>query len=297
MTGRLMAMSLAFLVLACGASPDRDGLDDRVLAQRASHLEQRAAQPDSGLKRGVPLARWVLPASLSEVSGLALTSDDRLFAHGDELAQVSEIDYRRGVLVKQFTVGKHVLHADFEGIAVVGARFFLLASDGKLYEFREGDNGSRVDYVVHDTKLGKECEFEGVTFDPESNSLLLACKNVDVKALKRNLVLYRWSMSDSGTIDVPAVAVPLREAIGTNNWKDLHPSDITRDPVSGNYLIITAQEKALIGLTPQGDVALSRPLPEELEHTEGIAVTSDSLVILSEEAGKRPAMISVYRWR
>lgn len=296
MTGRIVALCLALLSPACTASSDRDGLDERVLARRASHLTQHLARPDSATDRDQALARWVLPASLAEVSGLALTSDDRLFAHGDEWPQISEIDYRRGVLVKQFTFGKPGLHDDFEGIAVVGSRFFLLASDGKLYEFREGDNGARVDYVLHDTKLGKECEFEGVTYDAESNSLLLACKNVDTKALKRSLVLYRWSLSDTGTVNSPAVAIPLREAIGANGWKDLHPSDITRDPITGNYLIITAQEKALIGLTPQGDIAFSRPLPAQLDHTEGIAVTSDSLVILSEEAGKRPAAVSVYRW-
>lgn len=296
MTRRAAALYLMLLLPACSGTYDRDGLDDRVLAQRASHLTQHLSHPDSGASGAQPVARWVLPASLSEISGLALTSDGRLFAHGDELAQVSEIDYRRGVLVKQFTVGKHVLHADFEGITVAGNRFFLLASDGKLYEFREGDNGTRVNYVVHDTKLGKECEFEGVTYDSTSNSLLLACKNVDTKALKRDLVIYRWSMSDSGTIEVPVVSVPLKEAIGKNDWKDLHPSDMTRDPVSGNLLIITAQEKALIGLTPEGDIAFSRPLPDHLDHTEGIAVTSDSLLILSEEAGKRPAAISVYRW-
>ena len=296
MRRRAAALCLALLVPACSGTLDRDGLDDRVLAQRASHLTRNLARPDSGAKGVQPVARWVLPASLAEISGLALTSDGRLFAHGDELAQVSEIDYRRGVLVKQFSLGKHVLHADFEGITVAGNRFFLLASDGKLYEFREGENGTRVNYLVHDTKLGRECEFEGVTYDSASNSLLLACKNVDTKALKRNLVMYRWSLSDSGTIEVPVVSIPLREVIGKNDWKDLHPSDLTRDPLTGNFLIITAQEKALIGLTPGGDIAFSRPLPEQLDHTEGIAVTSDSLVILSEEAGKRPAAISVYRW-
>ena len=55
-----------------------------------------------------PIARWLLPPELAEISGLALTPDGRLFAHNDETARITEIDYRRGTVIKHFSVGRAV---------------------------------------------------------------------------------------------------------------------------------------------------------------------------------------------
>src|SRR5688572_23063229 len=83
---------------------------------RATRLDQALAVQDTTGAREAPLAQWLLPPGLQEISGLALTKDNRLLVHDDELGQVSEIDYRRGVLVKRFSLGKGIA-GDFEGIA------------------------------------------------------------------------------------------------------------------------------------------------------------------------------------
>jgi hypothetical protein len=88
------------------------------VAQRAARLAAALAAPDSAAPKGAAIARWVLPPDLAEVSGLALTSAGRLLAHDDELGRVAEIDYRSGVLVKRFMIGKAPVRADFEGITV-----------------------------------------------------------------------------------------------------------------------------------------------------------------------------------
>ena len=293
----LLATLMAGTACRSGQSQATAQADSAEVARREAHLAGALAQHDSGAGGGAAVARWVLPANLAEISGLALTADGRLFAHDDERGRVSEIDYRRGVVVKQFMVGKPVLQADFEGITVVGEMLFLLASDGKVFEFREGGNGERVDYAVHDSRLGRECEFEGLAFDPAINSLLLSCKNVGKKSLRNLLVIYRWTLQGGSGPQLSQLTVPLARVIGSNGWKGLHPSDITRDPASGNYVLVAAQEKALIEITPAGEVVFARPLPASLEHTEGVAITTDSILILSDEAGHRPAAISLYRWR
>jgi uncharacterized protein YjiK len=202
------------------------------------------------------------------------------------------------VVIKQFTLGTPAVHADFEGITVANDVLFLLASNGKLYQFAEGSNGSQVEYVVHDTRLRHECEFEGVAFDPTLNALLLACKNVRTKgALRDSLVIYRWELPGGSGSRTSRLTVPLAQLIGSNGWKGLHPSDITIDPVSGNYVLVAAQERALIEISPAGAVVFARPLPASQVHTEGVAITADSILILSDEAGHQPANISLYRWR
>ena len=167
------AVAIAALVGATGCgrgasdAVERTAGDADVLAKRDLRMKAALAQTDSGAPNPTPLARWLLPASLKEVSGLALTADGRLLAHDDSHGRVSEIDYRRGTVVKRFALEPTVDHVDFEGITVADSVVFLLASNGTLYEFAEGADGAHVPYIVHDTELGSECEFEGVAFDRE----------------------------------------------------------------------------------------------------------------------------------
>ena len=79
------------------------------------------------------MKQWRLPDRLNEISGLALTSNGRLFAVGDEVAIIYELDYDRGRIVKRFALGKPVVKGDFEGIAVVDDLIYLTTSAGRVY--------------------------------------------------------------------------------------------------------------------------------------------------------------------
>ena len=79
-----------------------------------------------------PSGRASLQHRVDEASGLAATDDGRVFTHGDEEAEVFEIDLSDGSVVKQFSMGVPVLEGDFEGIAIAGDRFFLISSRGLL---------------------------------------------------------------------------------------------------------------------------------------------------------------------
>jgi hypothetical protein len=301
MTGARVAASVAMCVLmgsGCQDSPDELSalIGSPTAVAREQRLEKALATHDTAVERGAPLAEWLLPHALQEISGLALTNDGRLLVHDDELGQVWEVDYRRGVLVKRFTIGSGVVKGDFEGITIANDTVFLLASNGKLYRFPEGGNGAHVDYTVEDTGLKAECEFEGIAFDPAINALLLACKHVHDKALHDNLVIFRWSLTRDGSAHLAPLIVPLATIIGTNGWTGLHPSDITIDPLTGNYVLVASAEKALIAITPAGAVVLARPLSALHHQPEGVAIAKDGILIVSDEAGARPALITLYRW-
>ena len=297
--------------------------DPAELARRSGQFDKALAAPDSGGGHGGAIARWLLPDVLQEISGLALTSDGRLLAHGDKRGLIYEIDFRRGAIVKEFSIGdgKRAVKGDFEGITVANGSIFLLTSDSKLYEFKEGADRSEVPYTLHEPGLDAQCEFEGVAFDPSINSLLLACKKVHEKALKDSLVIYRWKLDGDDDSRLSRLTVPRARAIGANGWDGLHPSDITVEPRHGNYVLVASRERAILEITPAGAVVFSRPLPPEHLQAEGIAITKDSLLLISDEAGKiesdagkaladaakhpnrvaddsvhRRASIAVYRW-
>ena len=310
---RIMVIGLAVLLAgttACGpnskqATAKAAPVDSSELTRRAQRLVASLAAVDSDAAPDAPLAQWVLPHYLHEISGLAFTSDGRMLTHGDQRGRVFEVDYRRGVVVKEFRLGHDSLaiKGDFEGITVVGDTVFLLESNGKLYVFHEGANGESVDYTVHDTGLGKTCEFESVTFAKAINSLLLACKNVHDKTFKDSLVIFRWKLQGDSATRLTHFTIPLKTVIGANPWQGLHPSDITIDPANGNYVLIASREQALFEITPAGKLVFARALPGEHPQAEGIAITGDGVLVISDEGGNakkppltRPAVITLYRW-
>ncbi|MEO8199549.1 MAG: SdiA-regulated domain-containing protein [Gemmatimonadota bacterium] len=293
-----VALALVAITVGCRAETRQTArsIDSSEIARRETRLDQSLAANGGAVPSDSALARWILPTSLNEISGLALTTDGRLFTHGDERAVISQVDYRKGEVIKQFQLGKRVVKGDFEGITIVGDIMFMLTSTGKLYEFREGGNGDRVDYSIHDTELGHECEFEGIAYDKSINSLLLSCKNVGTKRMQDSLVIYRWNLSETGRNRISHISGNPAAIVQENDWKGLHPSDITVDPISGNYVLVSSQESALIWVKPDGTVLSARPLPGGHDQAEGLAITQDSILIVSDEAGKRPAVITLYRW-
>jgi len=266
------------------------------LTAREGRLTRALANADAASAPGKPLAKWILPAELLEVSGLALTGDGRLLAHNDEQGKVFVIDPRRGVLLKTFTLGDRGVRADFEGIATAGSDIYLLASNGTVYQFQEGADGAAVQYKQLNSRLGRECEFEGVAIDPDSAWILLPCKNVKKKGMRDQLVIYRWHPERSDSSALSMLTIPLEQVIGPNGWKSLHPSDITIDPATGNYVLIASQEKALIELTPAGDVVRSIILPGNPRQPEGVTISSDGILIVSDEGTKGWGSITLYKW-
>ena len=280
------------------STPDASMSDSTALDARVTRLSAALANADSGAAAlAEPVARWILPPELAEISGLALTPDGRLFAHDDESARITELDYRRGTVLKQFFVGEKELRGDFEGLVYVQDRFFLLSSTGTLYEFPEGTAEERVDYSTRDTGLGQECEFEGIAYDSTANALILACKTVLSTRFKNRLVLYRYALGDPDQTAISTLTIPYSEAIGANEWKQLRPTDLTVDPSNGNYVFVAAQEMALAALTPAGAVVFSRPLDSRHPQAEGVAITKDGILIISDEAVKNAATITLYRWQ
>ncbi|WP_238314696.1 hypothetical protein, partial [Methylobacterium crusticola] len=84
--------------------------------------------------------------------------DNRLLAHNDEKGIIYELDYQKGAIVKAFQLADRVapVAADFEGIATVDDRVYLVTSSGRLYECSEGAAGESVLFNVYTTGVGRD---------------------------------------------------------------------------------------------------------------------------------------------
>lgn len=269
-----------------------------VTRARASRLEASMAASDTGALGDAPIARWPMPMELREISGLALTADGRLLVHQDQSAIVWEVDYRRGVLVKRFSLGAKAVKGDFESIVAVGDSIYLFTSKGQLYTFAEGANDAHVEYTMVDTGLQPVCEFESMTYEPASKSLLFACKALLTPALADSIVIFRWKLAGETArgMDLPRLTVPMARVVGTNAWKSLKPSDITIDPRNGNYVLIASKAKVIFSITPKGALVFARALPPGHEQAEGVAITKDNILLISDEGQAGQGQITLYHW-
>ena len=242
-------------------------------------------------------ARWELPDALREVSGLADTPDGRVFAHADERAVIFELDMRRQRIAKSFTMGHQGAPGDFEGIAVVGGRFWLVTSDGFLYESGEGANGTDVSFRTYDTGVGTQCEVEGLAYDPGAATLLLACKEPRVRELRGMVAVFAWSVARRALVDRNGVRVRADSLARRAGVSAFHPSSIERDPITGHWLLLAARERAVVEITPQGrvvaGVALAR---KDHRQPEGIAIASDRTLLIADEGAGRRGTLTTYRY-
>ena len=225
-----------------------------------------------------------------------MTDDGRLLAVDDERAIIYELDYVEGGLVKAFALGKPVIRGDFEGLAAMGDRVFLMTSEGEIVAAPEGEDGERVSYERYKTEVDSECEFEGLAEDRAKRELLLLCKNVLKKASIEALAIFPWSV-DREQIDADRVIeLPVAAIAQAIRMRKLHPSGIVVDPTSGNLLVVAAREQALIELDGEGRLIDARRLPLASRHpqAEGIALGPGRLFI-ADEGGNGRARLSVYR--
>ncbi len=274
------------LGLIQGAAPSAAGQADDPRPARPSLEEYDFSSPDA----------WTeLPARLREISGLASTPDGRLFAHDDESAIIYEIDPHGGHLLKAWALGEITVRGDFEGLAVAGDRFFLVSSDGRLYEAVEGGDGERVGFQRHETGVGRRCEVEGLAHDPVERALVLVCKTTRDPSLAGFVALFRWSLdrrrTDTGITLISVAA--LSERIPGRGF---HPSGLERHPERGTYFVVAARERAIAEVTRSGLVRAVAPLPGRAHRqAEGVTFGAGGALYIADEGGSRRGRLTRYR--
>jgi uncharacterized protein YjiK len=225
-----------------------------------------------------------------------MTHDGRLLAHDDERAVVYEIDYAEGEFVKAFAMGDPTAKDDFEGISVVDDRVFLVSSSGRLYESAEGPDGERVLYNTYGTGVGRNCEVEGLAFEPRDRTLIMVCKTTDGDELEDSIVIFRWLIDQQSITDDSPILIDRDAVTDVIPGKSFHPSGIERHPFRGTYFVVAAREEAIAEINLAGDVLAAAELHGRANRqVEGIAFSPDGELLLASEGGGGRARLCLYR--
>ncbi|MDH3732031.1 MAG: hypothetical protein OEU54_00795 [Gemmatimonadota bacterium] len=241
-----------------------------------------------------PAEFWRLPGRLTEISGLAVSPDGRLFAHDDERAVIYELDVDRTEMIKAFAMGDQLARADFEGLAIAGERFYLVTSDGRIYESREGADDERVLYNTYGTGIGRWCEVEGLAHEHMDDTLLILCKTARDSSLESSVTVFRWSLATRELVD-PPLSVPLEHVEEATDQRGFAASGIARDPMSGDYVLIAAQDRAVVSMTREGVVLGGGRLDADRHpQAEGVILDAMGRLLIADEGRGARARITVY---
>lgn len=270
------------------------------------------ATPADGLARyqlaGIPDRRVMLPPELTEISGLAVASGGRLFAHGDEEGRVFEVDPGTGKVLKSFAlkpdagqvdVGKkekdELVAGDFEDLAIVGGRFYMVTSNGVLVEFDEGQDGSQVPFTAHTTALKEVCEVEGLAHHAASESLLLLCKEMKQKAQRDRVEIHAWSLRDRQLEPKPRWVIPFSALAPVTGTKEFNGSALALLPGGTSLAMIAGPQQLFAEISAAGKpVSGGRLNRTALPQPEGMAFLPDGDLAISSEGGKGEGILAGY---
>lgn len=246
-------------------------------------------------------AQVKLPKRLSEASGLTVSEEGKLFTHDDEQGVIYQVDYTTGKIAKQFSIGSIFMKEDFEGIAMKKDTIFLVTSDGKILQFREGEDKANMKFTLHRTPLSRRNDVEGLEYDPETDCLLLALKGdprikgrTESKDLSPYKAVYAYSLKEQKLLDEPRFLIP-HARIHVARRGQFHPSGIARHPVSGSFFIISATGACIIELSRDGEILAQAELPRKVNsQPEGIAFAPDLSMLICNDGQGGTGTLTVY---
>jgi uncharacterized protein YjiK len=235
-----------------------------------------------------------LPKELIEISGLAVTEDDRLFSHNDEIGTVYEVDISTGIIINEFYLGKKKLKKDFEGIAAVNDSLFLVTSSGVLYKFKYPDDEQYVEYKKIKTFLSAKYNVEGLCYDKATNSLLLASKEYAGKNLIEYKAIYAFDLTTYILNKEPRFLINLDSLKNKFNINNFSPTGIEVHPNSGNIFILSSHEKVIVEISSNGELLNAVKLKSKNHRQpEGIAFLSDLSLLISDEGKEEKAKVTI----
>ena len=237
-------------------------------------------------------ASFEMPGRLEEISGLAITSEGRLFGHNDERATVHEIDRSTGAVGKRIFIGSDPsIEGDFEALAIVGERFFLVTSQGALYEFREAGDRQIAPHRATDLGLGTSCEVEGLDYDSTDDVLLVACKVATPD--RGTIVVHRVPLDPQRARPAP-LEIPRSQLTAVGVDTDFQASSVAVTP-AGTLLLSSAAPEALIEVDRTGRVLAGIDLDNDQHpQTEGLAFGPDGTLYLADEQNGAEARVTAY---
>lgn len=259
-----------------------------------------SSTPKLGYDFSKPLVNDVLPASLHEISGLAIIDSTTIACIQDENGVLFLYDIKNHKLKQHYTFG---LNGDYEGITKVGELLYVLRSDGVLFELKDF-NTKKINVKTYATRV-PALNNEGLCYDSINHRLLIGAKgrinkdplnkdqrhiyefSLKTKALNQSPV-FNFNIND---INVSAKQIGI--SLPKKKHKDgklieigfkLNTSEIAIHPVTKQLYVLSATDHCLFIFNMNGNLEHIEQLnPILFNKAEGLSFYTNGDVLISNE--------------
>lgn len=252
-----------------------------------------------------------LPNSLREISGLTVLDDETLGAVQDEKGKLYLLDLRTGEVKDDPRFDKD---NDYEDLASVGDRVFVLRSNGTLYEITNW-RAKKLDTDKHKTKLSEKHDTEGLTYDAARGRLLIACKEYAGPDLPDQKAIYAFDLATETLLDEPVYTINIaafdEEAGSDGDLNDgirkalapafdlsgFKPSALAIHPITEQLYVLSSVRRAIVVLTPDGALETVWMLPKKLfRQPESMTFLPDGTLFLASEGDGKKGTLMRYSY-
>ncbi|MBT6004486.1 MAG: hypothetical protein HN778_07745 [Prolixibacteraceae bacterium] len=260
---------------------------------------------------------YFLPNNLKEISGISFYKKNQIVCINDEKANIYIFDTEKREIISKYDFGKK---GDYEDIAVVKDDVFILRSDGTLFKVENFETNQRKTTKIK-TLLTKKNNTEGLFFDENTNSLLIACKNSP--SINKNepfegfKAIYRFDLNTNTLIEKPEYLVNFSKIdslkvtgavqklfiktakqlkfVGDGNR--FHPSGLGIHPIEKDKIyVISSLGKWLIVMSISGEIINFFELDKQIfSQPEGICFSENGDLYISNEGKNGKANILQFK--
>ena len=247
----------------------------------------------------------ILPPVLLEISGITVIDSASVACVQDENGMVFIFDLLKNEVRDHFTF--HYA-GDYEGIARVDGSFYILRSDGTLFETT---NQASSGYLQNTIEAGgPSAEYEGLCYDNLNHRLLIVPKNnpgKDSGDEKRHPV-YELDLNSGKypgepvlEFDLPAInryAAEKNIEVPDDNKKIiLRVSAMGIHPLSKMFYVISGADRMLFVFDDDGNINYIEKLdPDLFNMPEGISFHDNGDMLISNEGRTNPPTILLFKY-
>jgi hypothetical protein len=235
---------------------------------------------------------YIMPRHLKEISGLDYISDDMIACIEDKHGIIYIYDLKEENISEEIPFGEK---GDYEDVSKAGSIYYVLRSDGVIFAVNKERTSS------YSTFLNEGNNTEGLCYDKENNSLLIACKDDPGNQIPKNYKsVYKFSLKDHSLSKKPLFNISVDDIILPEinknfilDEKHFSPSGIAIHPLSGNIFVISSRGNILLEVNRTGKILHAEKIYNKLfPQPEGICFTPEGdLMISSEGRDEQPGSI------
>jgi hypothetical protein len=219
---------------------------------------------------------WQMPKELNEISANVLLSGTRMACIQDNAGVIFIYDMQSKTIESTIPFSTT---GDYEGLAVVGDTYYVLRSDGMLYEIETRGKNEKPHVATYQLPLSASNDTEPMCHDRAHNRLLVGTKEGDLSGKGTNgvysfdLGTKKMSTDELFTISGAGSEANDEHKKKSDNKKDagkkkdnktspdIRPSEIAIHPKTGEVYILDGPKSELLIADPTGT--------RQISHTAG----------------------------